>query len=206
MFAYVPQSSGATQERGFLPQGFYPASVIDLEEGTSKSGNAQLIVTLKAVGSTGFALVNEYLVNTERAVWKIDRFMAAIGRTPEPGKLTTIGKDIIGSRLYVKIMVEHGELRDFSRCEGVYTVEDGKALAEQWRLQGGGYPQQGGYAAQQQPTNYGSQYQYPQQSQPEPQPRQAAPLPTTEYFGSWTPPTNTAPRESMAANDEDIPF
>lgn len=135
MFAYTPQSDGASHDRGYLPEGYYPATVQAIEEGISKQGNDQLIVTLKAYGAQGYAIVNEYLVNTERAVWRIDRFLAAIGRTPEVGKVTVIGHDIIGSKLYVKIAVDHGETRDFSRCDGCYTIAEGKERAESYATQ-----------------------------------------------------------------------
>ncbi len=129
MFTY--RSEGQPVTYGFLPEGVYPALVMKVEERVAKqSNNPMLVVTLKAMGPDGeSSTVTEYLTSTAKSIWKIDRFMWAIGVCPAAGAMVTVvPQQVVGKRCYVRLGVEHGDQRDFNNCQEVLSLEEGQAL------------------------------------------------------------------------------
>ena len=71
-----------------VPPGDYTLTVMDAEEGTSKSSNNdQIRLKLRVVNEDGTLGVSlyEYLVFSEKALFRIDQFLAACGKHPGPG-------------------------------------------------------------------------------------------------------------------------
>ena len=70
-----------------VPPGDYTLNVMDATEETSKSGNDQIKLKLRVVNEDGTLGVSlyEYLVFSEKALFRIDQFLAACGKHPGPG-------------------------------------------------------------------------------------------------------------------------
>jgi hypothetical protein len=94
----IQYTAGAPQEGAVdpvLPRGKYRFRVADAEEKRSKAGNPMIEFKarhLKEDGTTGRAVYGN-LVFVEKALWKVDQFLAACGKHPGTGADTTIDAD-----------------------------------------------------------------------------------------------------------------
>ena len=94
----ISYTTGAPQEGGvdpILEKGRYRFRVADAEEKRSKAGNPMIEFKarhLKEDDSTGRAVYSN-LVFTEKALWKVDQFVAACGKHPGKGKEFEIDTD-----------------------------------------------------------------------------------------------------------------
>jgi hypothetical protein len=68
----------------FVPPGDYTLQIIDAEEDTSKSGNDMIKIKCRVVKDDGLLGVSlfDYLVFSEKTLFKIDQFLKACGRHP----------------------------------------------------------------------------------------------------------------------------
>lgn len=65
-----------------LPVGYYEARIAGVEPGVSKAGNRMAVVTLRIQDQAHRgAEVIDYLPFTDRAMWKIGQYAAAVGLT-----------------------------------------------------------------------------------------------------------------------------
>lgn len=106
-FQYKAKAPVAAPEYKPLPAGKYKFKVIDAEEKKSKnSGNQMLEVVLRVNGDDG-PKVWDYLVFTEKALWKVDQFFASIGTHPGEGKdMAFEATDVIGEGGEVELAIE----------------------------------------------------------------------------------------------------
>lgn len=95
--AFKYTSGSPTGTAFFVPAGTYTVRVAEAIEDTSKSGNDMLKLKLRIVlnnGHDGPALF-DYLVLSEGASWKIDQFLAAMGKHPGEGRAVELDPDIM---------------------------------------------------------------------------------------------------------------
>lgn len=110
------------------PRGEYDFSVYDASEETSDAGNEQIKLTLHVLNRDGQRrTVFDYLVNTEKAQWKIRHFAEAVGvaRQYETGELQVA--DIVSREGRCKLRVKPAQ----GQYQAQNAVEDylGSALA-----------------------------------------------------------------------------
>lgn len=102
-----------TAEGGFalLAPGEYPFVIVDAEEKTSKAGNAMIEIAARHAlpdGSQG-RKVYDNLVFLETCFWKIDQFLAAVGKHPGEGKQITLDAvDCVGLTFRAVVNIETG--------------------------------------------------------------------------------------------------
>lgn len=109
MFTYTAKTNGQSMSYRLEP-GYYRARIHEAEETRSKAGADMVKLTLWVEGPEGYCTINEYLVNMDSTVWKIDQFMSAIGREVEPGKqLIVDANQLIGKTCWVKTIEEESE-------------------------------------------------------------------------------------------------
>lgn len=93
-----------------LAAGGYDFKVIDAEEKFSKAGNQMIELTLRCGDLADGPKVWDYLVFAEKALWKVDQFMAAIGHGGKPGDSLEIDADnLIGETGRVTLAVEKND-------------------------------------------------------------------------------------------------
>ncbi len=70
-----------------VPPGEYTLNIMDAVEETSKGGNDMIKLKCRVVNEDGTLGVSlyEYLVFSEKALFRIDQFLAACGKHPGPG-------------------------------------------------------------------------------------------------------------------------
>lgn len=102
MITYTPQTDGVSVTYQLIP-GYYKARIQRAEEKASAKGNDMIKLTIWAEGPEGYCSIIEHLVFTEKAIWKVDQFLHAIGREVEPGKPVIVDTvDLIGRECWVK--------------------------------------------------------------------------------------------------------
>lgn len=85
-----------------LPAGEYPFEVVNAKEARSKNGNDMIELKLDINGSK----IYDNLVFTDKAFWKIDQFLKAVGAHPGEGKdITVEADDLIGHKGTCKLRV-----------------------------------------------------------------------------------------------------
>lgn len=100
---YTPQTDG-TGVTKYVEPGFYPARVHNAEEKTSRNGNDMIELTIWAEADTGFCSIIENLVSTEKAAWKIDQFLHAIGKKFKPGEpVAIVAAELINKTCWVQV-------------------------------------------------------------------------------------------------------
>jgi len=95
----------------FVPPGIYNIEVASATEKTSQSGNAmiKLVCTILLPDGSEGPEVWDHLVFTAKASWKIDQFLASIGRAVIPGEDVEIeALDIVGAKGVALIGEEPG--------------------------------------------------------------------------------------------------
>lgn len=106
MFNFDPSNESGD----LLPDGDYDATVINLEAKTSKSGNAMLVATLDVYGADGNSrTVQDYLLDTREAAWKLKRFCVAIGHDYKSGALDEAEVSRQQPNIVVRIFTEEGK-------------------------------------------------------------------------------------------------
>lgn len=88
----------SSSARFLVPDGIYEIEILDAKERTSKSGNPmmELKCQVHQNGESGPKFY-DWLVMSEGAAWKIDNFLAAVGRHPGEGvEVDLDGDDLIG--------------------------------------------------------------------------------------------------------------
>lgn len=109
----VQYTTGKPQEGGtaaLLDPGDYRFRVVNATEKTAReSGNPMIEIEARVLnpdGSEGRKIYDN-LVFTEKALWKIDQFMAAIGAHPGEGKTINIdAEDLIGREFRATVGIE----------------------------------------------------------------------------------------------------
>jgi hypothetical protein len=94
-----------------VPPGIYNVEVASATEKTSQSGNAmiKLVCTILLPDGSEGPEVWDHLVFTAKASWKIDQFLASIGRAVIPGEDVEIeALDIVGVKGVALIGEEPG--------------------------------------------------------------------------------------------------
>ena len=107
MPSYTAAAEGESPTKTVLPAGTYSYVVEDAVEKMSRAGNEMIELRLK-VGDddAGYGKCWEYLVFSERAAWKIDQFLASVGRPTSPGDNVEIETDdLIGLEGQAEITV-----------------------------------------------------------------------------------------------------
>lgn len=95
-------------------EGQHVVKLTEIEEGTSQAGNDMLSATFKVVKgqSTGAVLYDNFVL-TEKALWKLQSFLMAVGMKAD-GKITLDLDKLIGKTCIVE--VEHEEYEGKTRA------------------------------------------------------------------------------------------
>lgn len=108
----VTYTTGTPNSEGVHPilePGEYTFRVVNATQKQSKAGNPMIEVEARHVqddGSEGRKIYDN-LVFTEKALWKVDQFLAAVGKHPGEGKEITLdAEDMIGLEFRAKVGVE----------------------------------------------------------------------------------------------------
>lgn len=85
----ITYKAGAPEQRTFtiLPAGKYPFRVLDANQQRSKAGNDMIELKLDFYDDDGnSSTVWDFLVFTEKSVWKVDHFLKSCGMHPGEGQ------------------------------------------------------------------------------------------------------------------------
>ena len=96
----------------FVEPGVYKMEVANATDKTSQNGNAMIKLVCKILMPDGSAgpEVWDHLVFTSKAAWKIDQFLASIGRATIPGEDVDVDAiDLIGATGVALIGEEPGQ-------------------------------------------------------------------------------------------------
>ena len=95
---------------GAVPAGFYEARIVDVQEGQSRAGNAQLVLTFEVDPVKGRTIdVREYYPLMQSTAWKLERLLAAVGHRFGEGETVQLEKRmLLGKRLVVATCNEAG--------------------------------------------------------------------------------------------------
>jgi len=114
----MPTYTTSTPKTGngyaLLEPGEYDFEVVDAKERISQSGNEMIELKLRLQGEVH---VFDNLVFTEKALWKIDQFLKAVGAHPGEDKdITVEADDCLGHRGRCQLKIEtytgrNGEIR-----------------------------------------------------------------------------------------------
>jgi RNase P/RNase MRP subunit p29 len=91
------------------PAGTYTVEIIDAQEKVSNSDNEMIVLKCKVVekDQTTGAGINDYLVFSPKAIWKIDQVRAALGETIVPDEEIEINADdFVGRRGKVVLKIK----------------------------------------------------------------------------------------------------
>lgn len=109
-----------------LAEGIYQVAIVDSKEGTSKSGNDMITLSISAIsnGKPIGKLFNDHLVFTPETQWKFDNLNAAL-EIPE-------GKEFDyrfykGKKCYARIGIEEYNGADQNKIRGYFTNDAGRA-------------------------------------------------------------------------------
>jgi hypothetical protein len=84
---HMTSAPTAGNDRFLVPDGIYEIECVDAKEKTSQGGNPMMELTWEIVGKNGDngPKLKDWLVQTEKASWKIDQYLAAAGKHPGEG-------------------------------------------------------------------------------------------------------------------------
>ena len=100
------------------PVGDYGFTVIEFEKAISKSGNKMAKVTLELDKEGQFWKVNDNLVLTDKAAWKLAQFFECLGLKQKGEKLAKMPWDkVLGASGLVKIKHEAYEGKDYCKVD-----------------------------------------------------------------------------------------
>lgn len=109
MFTFTAKTDGKSESYDLAP-GYYVAEVRDAIEKKAKSGNPMIELHLSVRGENGIVGVRDYLVFSDKAIWKIEQFLYAIGKDLKPGDNISVDEnDLIGRLLTVETTLENGD-------------------------------------------------------------------------------------------------
>ena len=109
-----PEEGGAFKH---VEPGEYPCRIVGAKEKISEAGNDMIVLSVEIQGGP---IVNEHLVFTEKASWKIDQVRAAIGEAVIEGEQVLITPDrFVGKSARVVVIDEPGKKEDvkFNKIE-----------------------------------------------------------------------------------------
>ena len=123
--------SNDDREFAVLPEGDYRFTVEKFERGRSK-GSGKLppcnmaILTLRVTSLDGSSAstVTDYLVLHSKVEWKISSFFRAVGLKKHGEPLRMEWSKVYGSSGRLKLIVEHGDNRDFNKVDKYYDPDD----------------------------------------------------------------------------------
>lgn len=128
----ITYTTGDPQEGGtatLLEPGDHRFKIVNATEKTARnSGNPMIEVESRVInpdGSEGRKIYDN-LVFTEKALWKIDQFLAAIGAHPGKGKKITLdAEDLIGREFRAQVIItKDNKDRDRNEIESYLFEED----------------------------------------------------------------------------------
>lgn len=93
-----------------LKPGFYNAQIVKVDAETSQAGNPQLKLTVEITNGNTFIQITEWLTLTQRAAWKIERWLAACGYQFAAGEQIDINQNtFLGRRCVVLTYMTPGK-------------------------------------------------------------------------------------------------
>ena len=107
---FTPKTEAVLASEGLFPKGEYDFEVIDAKDTESKAGNDMIALTLNVVDAyDARKTVFDFLVSTEKAIFKIRQFAAATGMMNlyDVGGFTA--EDCIGKTGRCKIVITKSE-------------------------------------------------------------------------------------------------
>lgn len=104
-----PKSEKEIAEANLWPEGVYSFEIIEAEETTSKAGNEMIAMRVKLFNAQGASmLVDDYLVDTPRAAYKVRHCAVACGLLGEYEKGELFARDLERRTGNVKVVVRKG--------------------------------------------------------------------------------------------------
>lgn len=110
MFQFNPKDA----EGGLIPDGEYDAQVIEVDEQTSKAGNAMLKMTVRIWASGGTYQLVDYVVNPS-SLWKLKRLASSVGLNDEFETGSLDSKRLVGKSFLAGVKTKKdpsGKYRD----------------------------------------------------------------------------------------------
>lgn len=115
MFSFKPMSDeeiNVLQNRELLKDGVYPFVVKEMSEQHSKNGNPMLKVRLEVVVNQNHKVsIFDYLVSTEKMMFKLKHFCEALGLIESYAKGSFSFSDCIGRSGKCKIAIDKGSAK-----------------------------------------------------------------------------------------------
>lgn len=112
MFTFKTQNKHDEQPSfgNMLKPGFYNAQIVGVKAETSQTGNPQLKLTVEIADGHSSVQVTEWMTLTQKAAWKIERWMAACGYEFGAGQQIDVnGRTFAGKRLVVLTYMTPGK-------------------------------------------------------------------------------------------------
>lgn len=91
-----------------LPEGVYTLVVREAEERQSQRGNDMIALVLEYEQDGTRGSINEYLVSTPQAVFKIEQFCRAAGLVDQFQSGTLLPGDCLGKEVRAQVVIEAG--------------------------------------------------------------------------------------------------
>lgn len=104
-----PKTEKEIAEANLWPEGVYSFEIIEAEETTSKAGNDMIAIRVKLFNAQGSSImVDDYLVDTPRAAYKVRHCAVACGLLNEYEKGELFARDLERRTGTVKVVVQKG--------------------------------------------------------------------------------------------------
>lgn len=98
----------AATNRDLLPEGEYDFEITDAEEAVSRAGNEMIKISCKVAAEIP-RFLNDYLVGSEKAFWKVKSLCASVGiENMQPGMVLE-PSDLIGKTGVCVVAIEQDE-------------------------------------------------------------------------------------------------
>lgn len=108
---FTPKTDDELNKERLLPEGEYDAEVTRAKDDKSKTSGADMIkLTLTVYGPDGLGrLIDDYLVSTPNAVFKVNQFAKAAGLKEKYDSGVITADDCVGRGVRVKVGYDEGD-------------------------------------------------------------------------------------------------
>lgn len=105
----TPKTEKEIVELNLLPNGWYPFTIGEAEEKTSKAGNDMIALNVKVYKGEGFVFIRDFLMDTEFGAGKLRHCADTCGALADYEGGTLAAELLLDREGFVKIGVEKGK-------------------------------------------------------------------------------------------------
>lgn len=115
-----PKTEKEIAEMRLMPKGWYPFTIGEAEEKTSKKGNEMIVLNVRVYRDNGFVFIKDYLMDTEFGAHKLRHIAETCGVLDDYERGGLHASDLIDKEGYAKIGIEKdkaGQYPDKNKIE-----------------------------------------------------------------------------------------